>query len=188
MANLLNSNQLRNGTVYVDGRDVLSVIRYQHIKHGRGQAVIRVKVRNILSGVISEKTYDPNLRLEEAEVSKRSAQMLYVDDSQAYFMDNDSYEQFSLQIDQIIDSLKYMNEGQKVVAMFLDGKPVSIELPKSVELEVTDAVDAVAGDSATSANKKVVLSTGLEVDVPLFVKKGDILKINTDTGEYVSRV
>lgn len=187
MANLINANHLRKGIVFVQGGEVWKVIDYKHIKMGRGQATVRLKISNIQNGIITEKTYDPGDRLEEADVTKRNAQFLYQDGTKAYFMDNDDYSQFDLPVADLSYELDYLIEGQKIVVMVLDNKAISIELPMSVILEVIDAPEATAGDSAVNASKKVKMQTGLEINVPLFIKRGDLLKINTDTKEYVSR-
>lgn len=187
MANVLASNELRKGTVYLDSNEVLRVLDYQHKKYGRGQATIKVKVKNIHTGSISEKTYDSGAKLEQADTSKRNVQYLYQDGSSAYFMDSSDYSQFELSVTEIEHELRFLKEAETVVALFLDSKAVGIEIPKTVTLTVTKAVDAVAGDSATNATKKVTVETGAEIDVPLFVKQGDSLKINTESSTYVSR-
>lgn len=187
MGSVLNSNELRKGTVYLDGNDVFRVIDYRHQKYGRGQATIRVKVKNIHTGSIAEKTYDSGARLPEADTSKRNVQYLYSDNQNANFMDTVNFSQYSVQLSELSNELPFIKEGEQVVALFLGDDLVSIELPKVVELEVTDAPNAVAGDTATGASKKVKLETGLEVDVPLFVKKGEVIRVNTEESAYVGR-
>lgn len=188
MANILNANELRNGTVYVDSDETYSVLKYTHRKYGRGQATIRVKVKNLANGTISDKTYDSGAKLEEADVSKKSAQYLYRNKSNAYFMDTSSYTQFSLSTVDLKYEMGFLREGEKIVAVYLSDVPIGIELPKTVELSVVESTPAIAGDTVNNANKMVTLETGLQVSVPMFVKKGDILKVNTDTAEYVSRI
>lgn len=187
MAGTFNANELRKGMVYVHGGDVLLVLDYKHIKMGRTPATNRVKVKNILTGNITEKTYGSSDKVQEADVSKRTAQYLYVDGGNVNFMDTDDYSQFSLPLEDLKEALGYLKEGEKVITLYLDGKPVSVEVPKSVELKVTLASDAVAGDSSSNPTKRVTLETGLEIDVPLFIKQGEVIKVNTETGEYSSR-
>ncbi len=187
MANILNANELKSGTVFTDSGQTLKVLQYQHRKYGRGQATIRVKVRDLESGSISERTYDSGAKLEEADISKRSAQYLYVDGTKVHFMDMDSYAQFSLLQEDLENDLQLLKEGEKVVALYLSDEPISIELPKTVELEVTDAPPAVSGDTVNNALKQVTTETGFKVNVPMFIKNGDRIKVNTDTKEYTGR-
>ncbi|KXK09593.1 MAG: Elongation factor P [candidate division WS6 bacterium OLB21] len=129
------SNALRNGSVFeLDDRKYV-VLKYQHIKKGRGQATIRLKVRDIENGVITEKTFTNEQSVQEADVAKQSAQFLYADDSNAYFMSNEDFSQFELPVEQIQDELLFMIEGSKVITLYIDGIPVSIELPKTVDLK-----------------------------------------------------
>ena len=188
MAGSFNANELRKGMVYVDDGNVLLVLDYKHIKMGRTPPTNRVKIKNIVTGNITEKTYGSSDKVEEADVSKSSAQYLYADGTNLNFMDTVDYSQFTLPQNDYQLEMGYLKEGEKVVAMYIDGKPVSVELPKAVELKVTMASDAVAGDSSNNPTKKVTLETGMEINVPLFIRQGDVLRINTETGEYTGRV
>ncbi|MBW7953216.1 MAG: elongation factor P [Candidatus Dojkabacteria bacterium] len=182
------SNALRNGSVFeLDDRKYV-VLKYQHIKKGRGQATIRLKVRDIENGVITEKTFTNEQSVQEADVAKQSAQFLYADDSNAYFMSNEDFSQFELPVEQIQDELLFMIEGSKVITLYIDGIPVSIELPKTVDLKIQTTDPAVAGNTAQNALKNAVMETGLQIKVPLFLKEGEIIKINTQTYEYLGRV
>jgi elongation factor P len=180
------SNALRVGTVFEDG-DTFVVLKYQHIKKGRGQATIRVKVRNIETGSITEKTYTNEQKVEAADVEKRSTQFLYSDDAVAYFMDNADYSQFELSKESISWALNFLKEGDKVVTTFLSGRPVGIEAAKSAELVVTETSPAVAGNTATNATKVAILETGYSIQVPLFIAEGEKIRVNTEEGTYVSR-
>lgn len=184
---MLGSNELRKNTVFLQDGFAWKVLDFKHIKMGRGPATIRVKVINLKTQSITEKTLSNEEKVVEADVAKRTAQYLYADDKDVHFMDSEDYSQFSFTRDEIGSDMGYMLEGQKVIVLFLDAKPVSIEMPKSVELEVVSAPDAVSGDTATNASKKVVLSTGLEIPAPLFIKVGERIKVNTETGEYTGR-
>ncbi|MCA9379442.1 elongation factor P [Candidatus Dojkabacteria bacterium] len=187
MAGTFDANQLRKGTIYKKDGNTLVVLDYKHIKMGRTPATIRVKVKNIVSGSITEITYGSSDKVEDADVAKRSAQFLYSDGSKLYFMDNEDYSQFELPTEDLGGQEGFLKEGERVVTMYLDGRPISVELPASVELEVTLASDAVAGDSSNNPTKKVKLETGIEINVPLFIKQGEKIKVNTETGEYVGR-
>lgn len=184
----LPSNALRNGSIFeYDGRKYL-VLKYQHIKKGRGQATIRLKVRDLESNVITEKTFTNEQSVEAADVEKKSAQFLYSDDSKAYFMDVNDYSQFELPKEDLETELNFLTEGLKVITLYIDGNPVSIELPKSVELLVTNTTGATAGNTATNAMKKAVLETGYEIQVPLFIKQGQKIRVNTESGTYTGKV
>jgi elongation factor P len=183
----LASNALREGSLFVyDGQKYL-VLKYQHIKKGRGQAVIRVKVKNIITRSNTELTFSNEEKLEEFDAEKRSAQYLYKDGSQYFFMDNENFNQYELEEDTLDGKSEYLIDGMKVVVLFVDGVPLSIDLPKSVVLEVKDTEPAVAGNTATGASKVAILETGLSLLVPLFIKIGDKIKINTETGKYTAR-
>lgn len=188
MANSFNANELRKGMIYVDGTDLLQVLDYKHIKMGRTPATNRVKIKNIITGNITERTYGSSDKVQEADVSKRSAQYLYSDTDKVFFMDTEDYSQFDLPVSDLREMLGYLTEGEKVVAFYYQDKPISVELPKAVELRVTMAADATAGDSSSNPTKRVTLETGLEVDVPLFIKQGEKIRINTESGEYTGRV
>lgn len=185
---LLDSNSLREGSVFMENGDAYLVLKYSHMKKGRGQATIRVKVRNLNTGATGELTYSNEHKVELADIEKKSAQYLYADDTKVYFMDNTDYSQFETGIENIETEKPFMKDGQKVIVMFLDEIPISVEIPKVVELEVTDTTDAVAGNTSSGAMKDAVLETGLKIQVPLFIENGNILRVNTDSSSYVSRV
>ncbi|MCA9385462.1 elongation factor P [Candidatus Dojkabacteria bacterium] len=184
----INSNELKEGVVFKDSGSTYIVLKYSHIKKGRGQATIKVKVKNLETSSITILSYTNEQKVESADVEKKSVQFLYSDGVVTTFMDSSDYSQFTLPVEDVEDVLHYTKEGQKVVATYLNGDPVGIELPKSVELLVQDTSDAVSGNTSGNAMKNAVLETGLEIQVPLFIKKGDLLKINTETGTYVSRL
>lgn len=148
---------------------------------------MRVKVSNLRTGSVLEKTYRGNEKVESVDTRKSSVVYLYSDSENATFMTAESYEQFSLPVDSLGDSLKFLSEGQKVVALYLEDKPIAIEIPKTVELTVAHTIPGVKGDTANNPTKKATLENGLEIDVPLFTKVGDKVKVNTDTGNYISR-
>jgi elongation factor P len=158
------------------------------MKKGRGQATIRVKVRNIETGSVTEKTYTNEQKVEEADVEKRTVQFLYSDGNKVHFMDTADYSQFTIDQEGIEWEINFLKEGSNSIAMFLDGSPVSIEIPKSAELQVAETSDAVAGNTAGNATKQAETETGYKLQVPLFIKPGDTIKINTDSGDYVSRI
>lgn len=184
----LASNALREGSLFIyDGQKYL-VLKYQHIKKGRGQAVIRVKVQNIVTRSNTELTFSNEEKLEEFTAEKRSAQFLYNDGDSYYFMDNENFEQYELKREVLGGKADFLYEGLKVVVLFVENEPLSIDLPKSVVLEIIDTEPAVAGNTATGASKVAIVGNNVSILVPLFIKVGDKIKINTETGKYSSRV
>jgi elongation factor P len=185
---MLSSNELRNGTVFKYEGKTWVVIKYEFVKMGRGSGTVKVKAKDLVSSSIVEKGFNLNQKFEEATVEKRSAQYLYADDTSANFMDNESYDQFSLKLKDVEDSLAYIVEGGKVVVVYLDENPISLEIPKTVNLKVVYTEPAVKGDTSNNPMKKAKLETGKEIDVPMFIKEGDVLKVNTEEGTYSERV
>lgn len=184
---MLNSNDLKVGVVFKDGGQSFLVLKYDHIKKGRGQATIKVKVKNLETGSITLLSYSNEERVEIADLMKKSAQFLYKDDTNCYFMDSEDYSQFSLQNNTLENELLFLVEGQKIVATYLEGNPVFIEIPKNVELVIAETTGAVAGNTATGAMKDAIMETGLKIQVPLFIETGEKVRINTETKTYVSR-
>lgn len=186
MATLSNTD-LRNGVVFQDVGEVYSVLKYIPSVRGRGSSIVRVKVRNLRSGSIQELTYRNNEKVKSVDTRRNSVQYLYSDLSIACFMNSETYEQVEMPLDLVRDSIKYLKESEKVIILYLDDDPVSIEIPKIVELEIKYTEPAVKGNTVTSSMKKAKMENELEVNVPMFFKVGDKIKVNTDTGDYVSR-
>ncbi|KXK26611.1 MAG: Elongation factor P [candidate division WS6 bacterium OLB20] len=182
------TSQLRVGSIFEDSGRKYVVLKYQHIKKGRGQAINRVKVRDLESQAITEMTYSNEQSVDEADVVKQSAQYLYQDGSNAFFMSNEDYSQFELDVESLEHELKFLTEGMKVITLYIDGNPVSVEIPKTVELRIAKTDPAVAGNTAQSATKDAELETGAIIKVPLFLKEGEVIKVNTENEEYVGRV
>lgn len=177
----------RIGSVIVlDGQPFI-VLESQHARTAQRRAFVRAKLRNLLTGQTLEKTFNASDKVEEADVVKSPAIFLYAKDAMFYFMDQESYEEFSL-TEEIIGELKnFLKEQQETTVMRFNDKPISIELPKVVELKVIEAASGVRGDTATSATKPVVLETGYRVNAPLFIKEEEIIRVNTETGQYIER-
>lgn len=175
-----SKNIILNGEPY-------AVLRHEHSKTGRAGAVLRTKVKNLASGAVLEKTFQGADKVEEAGISKSKAQYLYGDGNNFIFMDNTSYDQFSLTKDVLGDITDYLIEGTEVIMLNFNEQPINIELPIKMSFKVTEAPPGIKGDSASPGGKVVTLETGAKVTVPLFVKAGDEIIINTQTGEYVSR-
>ena len=182
-------NQLKIGTVVVENGEPFIIQSTDHVKMGRGGAVLRTKMKNAISGGVLEKTYKGGDKVEEADLSRTKANFLYREDDDFNFMDNESFEQFVLPKSQIGEISDFVKEESDVEVLNFEGKPVSISLPPKVDLKVITAAPGVKGDTAQgSVNKPVTVETGYIVQTPLFVKEGDTVRINTQTGEYVERV
>jgi elongation factor P len=184
---VIDVNELRNGVTFeLDGR-LYKVLEYSHHKPGRGKATIRTKIRDLESGSIVDKSFNSGDRVQDIRLDYRVAQFLYREGEIFHFMDVETYEQPELDAEALGDAVNYITEGQQVKLTFYEGKPLDVELPTSVDLQVTEAEMAVKGDTATGANKTVTTETGLKVQVPLFVQSGDVIRVDTRSGTYITR-
>ncbi len=185
---MVSAGDFRNGiTVEIDG-NIYQIIEFQHVKPGKGAAFVRTKLKNIISGGVVERTFRPTEKFENAHIDRVDMQYLYSDGDLYYFMDVNTYDQIALNQDQIGDALKFVKENEMVKICSYKGNVFSVEPPLFVELEVTDTEPGFKGDTATGATKPATVETGATVNVPLFVDQGDKIKIDTRTGEYLSRV
>lgn len=184
---MLSLTEIKVGCLIVINGEPYVVTKSEHHKMGRGGAVVKTKLKNLVTGNVMEKTWQGNDRAEEADVEKRKANYLYKDESFAYFMDNESYEQYNLPLDQLGGKEKFMKDGIDVTVMHFKDKPMSVELPIKVELAVTSAPPGVRGNSAGNVMKTAELETGALISVPMFVESGDVIRINTENEEYVER-
>ena len=174
-------------TIELEG-NVYRVDDFQHVKPGKGAAFIRTKLKNVKTGGVVEKTFRPTEDVEKAHIDRSAKQYLYNDGDLYYFMDNETYEQIALSADDIGDTLKFVKENESVSMLSHDGSVFAVEPPMFVELQITDTEPGFKGDTATGATKPATVETGAVVNVPLFVEQGDVIKIDTRTGEYLSRV
>ena len=185
---MVTAGDFRNGlTVEVEG-NVYQVLEFQHVKPGKGAAFVRTKLKNIKSGGVVEKTFRPTEKFPQAHIDRKEMQYLYNDGEMYNFMDVETFDQFALTADQIGDSLKFVKENEMVKMLSHGGEVFAIEPPLFVELEVTETEPGFKCDSATGASKPATLETGAIVNVPLFVNQGDVISIDTRTGEYMKRV
>ena len=185
---MVSAGDFRNGmTVEIDG-NVYQIIEFQHVKPGKGAAFVRTKLKNIKSGGVVEKTFRPTEKFENAHIDRADMQYLYNDGDLYYFMDVNTYDQIPLSSEMVGDALKFVKENEMVKICSHKGQVFSIEPPLFVELEITETEPGFKGDTATGATKPAVVETGATVYVPLFVDQGDKIKIDTRTGEYLSRV
>jgi elongation factor P len=184
---LIDVNELRSGVTFELDGDLFKVLEYSHHKPGRGKATIRTKVRNLRTGTVLEKSFISSDRVQDVRLDYREAQFLYEQAGLFYFMDTETYEQPAINADTLGEAVSYLKEGLEVKLTFNGPEPLDIELPTAVDLEVVEAQMGVKGDTATGATKSVTTETGLEVQVPLFVEKGDIIRVDTRSGEYLTR-
>ena len=185
---MISAGDFRNGiTIELEG-NVYQIIEFQHVKPGKGAAFVRTKLKNIKSGGVVEKTFRPTEKCPQARIDRKEMQYLYEDGDLYYFMDTENFEQTMLNADEIGDSMKFVKENEMVKMCSHNGSVFAVEPPLFVELEITDTEPGFKGDTATGATKPAVVETGATVYVPLFVNQGDTIKIDTRTGEYLSRV
>ena len=188
MATVYSAGDFRNGTTFEMDGNVYRVVEFQHVKPGKGSAFVRTKIKNVITGSVLEKTFNPSEKYPSAETEKKEMQYLYADGDLYYFMDNETYEQMPLNKEQLGDSLKYLKENMNVKVLSYKGKVFSIEPPMFIELEVTYTEPGFAGNTTTTSGKPAKLENGLEITVPMFINIGDVIKIDTRTGEYLERV
>lgn len=185
---MIDVNQLRRGTAFIQDGDIFKVTEYSHHKPGRGKATIRVSVRNVRTGANMQLTFNSGDRVEDIRLDKRSVQYLY-DDGQFYvFMDNSTFEQPHVAHVVLGDDAQWLKENMDYELLFYEGEVLDYNLPLNIDLEVVEAEMAVAGDTATGATKEVITETGVKVRTPLFVNVGDVIRVDTRTGEYITRV
>lgn len=184
---MVSAGDFRNGVTIEYKNGIYQVIEFQHVKPGKGSAFVRTKLKNIRTGGVIMESFNPVDKFENAVIERREMQYLYTDGELFHFMDNENYEQIALSQDQIGDSLKFVKENESVRICSHKGTIFAIEPPLFVDLEITDTEPGFKGDTATGATKPATVETGAMVLVPLFVKTGDRIKIDTRTGEYLSR-
>lgn len=184
---MLSLSEIKTGKVIQISGEPFLVTKTDHHKMGRGGAVLKVKLKNLINGNMLDKTFQGNDKAEEAETGTKKVNYMYKDENDANFMDNETYEQFTLPLDQIGDKIKFLKDGIDVDVLYFEGRPVAIQLPVKVALKVVSAPPGVKGNSAGNVTKVVELETGAEISVPMFINEGDEIKVNTETEEYVER-
>lgn len=184
---MLDISKIKLGTIVkIDGEPYI-VIKADHHKMGRGGAVLKTKLKNLISGKVLDKTMQGNETIEEGETEMKKANYMYADGDTAYLMDNESFEQFEIDLEILGESKKFLKENTDVDVMYFEGKPVSIKLPVKMDFEVVSSPPGVKGNSAGNVTKQVKIETGAYVTVPMFIKEGDIIRINTEKCEYAER-
>ncbi|HLA07807.1 MAG TPA: elongation factor P [Anaerolineales bacterium] len=185
---MIDVNELRKGVTFELDGNLYKVVEYSHNKTGRGNASIRVKARNLQTGANIERTFNSGLSVQDVSLDFHNVAYLYTDGDFYHFMDNVTFEQPAIKAEMLGETALYLKEGMEVKLTFYNGAPLDVEFPSSVDLKVVEADTAIRGDTATGVTKKVKTETGLEVQCPQFVKIGDVIRVNTETGEYVTRV
>lgn len=185
---MISAGDFRKGTTFEMDGDVFQVVEFQHVKPGKGAAFVRTKIRSVLSGASRDSTFNPSERFPRARIETKEMQYLYSDGELYYFMDNDTYEQIPLDRSAVEDSIIYLRENDTASISFYEGKAIEVTPSNFVELEVTATEPGIKGDTSSGATKPATVETGLTLNVPLFVNLGDTIRIDTRTGDYMSRV
>ncbi|MHC4608310.1 MAG: elongation factor P [Planctomycetota bacterium] len=184
----VDTSQFRNGLkIELDGEPFV-IVYFQHVKPGKGGAFVRTKVKNLKSGRVLDRRFRSGERVEEADIEDRKMQYLYQDGDQFVFMDSDTYEQTHFSSEQVGDSRKYLKENLDIDVLFWRGKPINIELPAFIAAVITECEPGIKGDTASNVTKPATIETGAVIQVPLFVKEGETIRVDTRSGEYVERV
>lgn len=184
---MITAGDFRNGVTFDMDGNVYQIIEFQHVKPGKGAAFVRTKIKNVISGAVTEKTFNPTDKFPTAFIERREMQYLYSDGDLYYFMDNETYENMPINASSLGDNFKFVKENTDVKVLSYKGVVFGVEPPFFVELQVTKTDPGFKGDTATNATKPATLETGAEIRVPLFIDEGDMIRIDTRTGEYMER-
>jgi elongation factor P len=185
---MISAGDLRKGTTFEMDGQVFTVIDFLHVKPGKGAAFVRTKLRNVISGGVVDTTFNPTAKLQEAVIERKEMQYLYSDGELYYFMDQETFEQIPLNYEKVEDAIKFLKENMFAIIKFFKGEAFSVEAPNFVELVVTETEPGAKGNTATNVLKPATVETGAVVQVPIFVNEGDIIRVDTRTGEYMERV
>ena len=184
---MISASDFRNGVTFeLDGK-VMQVVEFQHVKPGKGAAFVRVKMKNVVTGAVTETSFNPTAKFEEAFVERREMQYLYNEGDLYYFMDNETYEQIPISKDTLGDDFRFVKENENVKVLSYKGSVFAVEPPLFVELEITETEPGVKGNTATNVLKPATVETGAVVKVPIFIEQGERIQIDTRTGEYLGR-
>lgn len=184
---MVTAGDFRNGVTFEMDGNVLQIVEFQHVKPGKGAAFVRTKVKNVITGAVLEKTFNPTDKYPTAYIERKEMQYLYNDEDLYYFMDTETYDQLPVSKNNIPDNFKFVKENMLVKILSYKGNVFGMEPPFFVELEVTETEPGVRGDTATNVTKPATLETGATIKVPLFINSGDMIRIDTRTGEYMER-
>jgi len=184
---VISTNDFKTGlTVELDG-EVCQIIDFQHVKPGKGAAFVRAKIKNMRTGAVIERTFNAGEKIPRARIDKREIQYLYNDGKEYHFMDMESFDQFQITAEQLGDAVKYLKENMTIQVLTYQGRHIGVDLPNFVELEVVETAPGIKGDTASGGSKPATLESGAVVQVPFFINIGDVLQIDTRTGNYIKR-
>ena len=184
---MVTAGDFRNGVTFeMDGK-VMTVVEFQHVKPGKGAAFVRTTIRNVISGAVTEKTFNPNDKYPTAFIERKDMEYLYNDGDLYYFMDSETYEQLPISPNVLGDNFRFVKENMVCKVLSYKGNVFGIEPPNFVELQVTETEPGVKGDTATNVTKPATLETGAEIKVPIFINEGEMIRVDTRTGEYMER-
>ena len=184
---MISAGDFKNGVTFEFEGNVYQVVEFQHVKPGKGAAFVRTKLKNVINGGVVEKTFRPTDKMSKAHIERRDMEYLYQDGDLFYFMDQETYEQIPLSSEQLGDALKFVKENMLVKILSYKGSVFGVEPPNFVELQVTETEPGFKGDTATGATKPATLETGAVINVPLFIEEGEMIRVDTRTGEYMER-
>lgn len=184
---MVTAGDFRNGVTFEMDGNVYSIIEFQHVKPGKGAAFVRTKIRNVISGAVTEKTFNPNDKYPTAFIERKDMEYLYNDGDLYYFMDSETYEQLPISPNVLGDNFRFVKENMVCKVLSHKGNVFGIEPPNFVELQVTETEPGVKGDTATNVTKPATLETGAEIKVPIFINEGEMIRVDTRTGEYMER-
>ena len=184
---MVTAGDFRNGVTFGMDGNVYSIIEFQHVKPGKGAAFVRTKIRNVISGAVTEKTFNPNDKYPTAFIERKDMEYLYNDGDLYYFMDSETYEQLPISPNVLGDNFRFVKENMVCKVLSYKGNVFGIEPPNFVELQVTETEPGVKGDTATNVTKPATLETGAEIKVPIFINEGEMIRVDTRTGEYMER-
>ncbi|GKH49519.1 MAG: elongation factor P [Oscillospiraceae bacterium] len=184
---MISAGEFRNGVTFDMDGNVFQIIEFQHVKPGKGAAFVRTKIRNVISGAVVERTFSPTEKFPTAYIERKDMQYLYSDGDLYYFMDNETYENIPINADKLSDNFKFVKENIDCKILSYKGVVFGVEPPTFLELQVTKTDPGFKGDTATNTLKPATLETGAEIKVPLFINEGEMIRVDTRTGEYLER-
>lgn len=184
---MISAGDFRNGVTFEMDGNVVQIMEFQHVKPGKGAAFVRTKIKNVITGAVTDKTFNPTDKYPTAYIERKEMQYLYRDGELYYFMDNETYENIPISASTLGDNFKFVKENMDVKVLSYKGNVFGVEPPFFIELEVTKTEPGFKGDTATNATKPATLETGAEIRVPLFINEGDHIRVDTRTGEYMER-
>ena len=184
---MISAGDFRNGLCFEMDDQVYQVVEFQHVKPGKGAAFVRTKYKNIITGAIREEAFNPNDKFDNAHIETKKMQYLYNDGELYYFMDGETYDQVPISFDMVEDAIKYLRENDEATIKFYKEQPFIVEAPNFVDLKVIDCEPGVKGDTATNVTKEATVETGAVVHVPIFIEEGEVIQIDTRSGEYLGR-